>query len=257
MVRKRPNGFTLPEMMMSLAVFSIMMVVVGMILQGGEEQTQLAGNKMNLQETVRESLYRINLKIRETAPDRVCVGADTNQCINPGSSIRFCIPSPANPVNSSRCTGNCDSGIPANNQCEYQNLNDCVSKCNQAWDATWKTICNIDCNSACSGYCNADYKINWKDSVRVQFGANNGQFIRTDTIVDLIRGQPTATQTVEANDIQNVTFTPQNITFNENKNLINTIGLSVTAQPTLNRTSLLKGRVLSVTSSNEAKIRNP
>ena len=241
-MKKRPNnGFTLLEMMGAMGIFSLMMVLVFTILQGGVDQASLADTKMNLQESTRESLYRISQKIRQTAPNRICVGADASQCTNPGSTVRFCMPNPANPVNSNRCTGNC-----TNEGCEYTSVSDCVSNCNQAWDTTWKKICNINCNSACAGYCNADYQVNWKDSVRIQFGVNNGQLMRTD----MTTGQATATQTVEVNDIQNVTFTPHG-------NPINAIGLSVTAQPTLNRTSLLKGRVLSVTSSSEAKLRNP
>lgn len=85
-MKKRPNNaFTLPEVMVSMAVFSIIMVLVGIILRGGEEQAQLAGIKMNLQESVREGLYRMALEIRESSPSRVAVGSG-------GSTLTFQIP---------------------------------------------------------------------------------------------------------------------------------------------------------------------
>lgn len=79
------RGFTLLEVMVSVAVFSIIMMLTGMILQGGGDQARLASLKMNLQESSRESLYRMGLEIRESSPSRVAVGAN-------GSSLTFQIP---------------------------------------------------------------------------------------------------------------------------------------------------------------------
>ncbi len=85
-MKKRPEkGFTLFEMMVSVAIFSIITMLVGMILQGGEEQVQLAGLKMNLQESTRESLYQMGLEIRESSPSRIAIGSG-------GSALTFQIP---------------------------------------------------------------------------------------------------------------------------------------------------------------------
>ena len=71
--------------MVSMVVFSLTMILVGMILRGGEEQTRFASLKMNLQESTRESLYRMGLEIRESSPSRVALGSN-------GSSLAFQIP---------------------------------------------------------------------------------------------------------------------------------------------------------------------
>ena len=85
MKKRSINAFTLPEVMVSMAVFAVIMALVGMILRGGQEQAQLASLKMNLQESVRESLYRMALEIRESSPSRVTVGSG-------GSTLTFQIP---------------------------------------------------------------------------------------------------------------------------------------------------------------------
>lgn len=82
---KKIQGFTLLEMMVAMGVFSLLMVLVMMILRGGEEQTRLADIKMALQESARESLYRMGQEIRESSPSRVSIG-------NSGASVTFQIP---------------------------------------------------------------------------------------------------------------------------------------------------------------------
>lgn len=82
---KRRFGFSLTELMVAMAIFSILMLLVSMILRGGQEQVQLAEIKMHLQESARESLYRMSLEIRETSPSRVTV-------TNGGSLLTFQIP---------------------------------------------------------------------------------------------------------------------------------------------------------------------
>ncbi len=85
MNQKHSQGFTLPEMMMSMAVFSLMMILMGFIIRNGQEGTQLAGIKMNLEESARESLYKMGQEIREASPSRVSV-------INGGTSLSFQVP---------------------------------------------------------------------------------------------------------------------------------------------------------------------
>jgi len=85
MDKRKIKGFTLPEMMVSLAIFSLMMLLVSVILRGGEEQLRLSDHKMSLQESLRESLYRMALEVRESSPSRVSV-------TNGGSTLVVQIP---------------------------------------------------------------------------------------------------------------------------------------------------------------------
>lgn len=85
MKKRSPNGFTLPEMMVSIAVFSLIMILVTAILRGGEAQARLSEIKMNLQESARESLYKMALEVRESSPSRVAVGSG-------GTVLTFQIP---------------------------------------------------------------------------------------------------------------------------------------------------------------------
>lgn len=82
---KKIQGFTLLEMMVAVGVFSLLMLLVMMILRGGEEQTRLADIKMALQESARESLYRMGQEIRESSPARVAI-------TNGGQTLTFQIP---------------------------------------------------------------------------------------------------------------------------------------------------------------------
>lgn len=180
-MKKRPNkGFTLPEMMVSMAIFSILMLLVGMILRGGGEQMQLASLKMNLQESIRESLYRMGLEIRESSPPNVAVGAG-------GSTLTFQIPA-----------GVSNSGV-----------------------------------------------ITWSSPITYQRGGNGTQLVR------MMDGQTA----ILANDIQNVTFSittgaPQSGGVSIMASM-GTVIFSVTA-----RRAMINGRVLSVTSTGEARLRN-
>lgn len=70
---RNQKGFTLTEMMVSVSVFSLMILLTTMILRGGEEQAQIIGAKMTLQESARESLYRMATEIREASPSRVTI----------------------------------------------------------------------------------------------------------------------------------------------------------------------------------------
>jgi len=86
---KRANGFTLIELMVSFLLFSMMILLVGDILQRGEAQTNLTDNKMVMQQALREALYRMSQEIRESAPSRISV-------TNNGALLTFQIPASVN-----------------------------------------------------------------------------------------------------------------------------------------------------------------
>lgn len=79
------KGFSLPELMVAAAIFSLLVLLTTMILRGGGDQVRLAETKMHLQESVRESLYRMGLEIRESSPSRVTIS-------NGGAVLTFLIP---------------------------------------------------------------------------------------------------------------------------------------------------------------------
>ena len=63
----------------------MMMLLVGLVMQRGEAQTNLNDNKMVMQENLRESLYRMSQEIRESSPSRASI-------TNNGSLLTFQIP---------------------------------------------------------------------------------------------------------------------------------------------------------------------
>lgn len=83
---KKRNGFSLPELMVSMAVFSILMVLVAMILRGGEEQARTADMKMNVQEAARETLYKMALEVRQSSASKATISGG-------GNTLTFQIPS--------------------------------------------------------------------------------------------------------------------------------------------------------------------
>ena len=95
MKKNRERGLTLLEMLVAVGVFSLLMLLVNTILDGGRKQVWVAENKMHLEESVREGLYRMALEVRETAPSRVAIGAN-------GANLTFQIP--ANVSNSGTIT---------------------------------------------------------------------------------------------------------------------------------------------------------
>lgn len=73
------RGIALLEMMIAVAIFSLMMVLVGAILVGGERQADFNDTKIDLQTAVRNSLYQMSLDIRESSPSRTSIGAGGNR----------------------------------------------------------------------------------------------------------------------------------------------------------------------------------
>ena len=85
---RRP-GFTLLEVIVSLGLFSMMMLLVGLILQRVDAQTNLSDNRILLQDNLRQALYRMGQEIRQTSPSRVNVTSG-------GAGISLQIPSGLN-----------------------------------------------------------------------------------------------------------------------------------------------------------------
>lgn len=183
----RERGFSLAELLVVVAVSSVILYAFFIALRVGDEQFQTSQLNMTIQESTREGLYKMIQEIRQSSPNRVKIVPDPNPNILPGNDIlRFCIPNPNRPVNN-LCVQNCTQNVDGNNPCDFSSLNSCVQNCNASWDANWKTTCNIDCNIVCLAYCNADYKVNWKDSLRIQYargGRNCGQVLRTTCVGD-------------------------------------------------------------------------
>lgn len=92
MREKALAGFTIAEMMIVVALSSIITFGAFAILRVGTEQSQLSQTKMTLQDGAREALYKMVQEIRQSAPSRVTIGAG-------GNSIQFQVPNPTSLVN--------------------------------------------------------------------------------------------------------------------------------------------------------------
>lgn len=89
MNRKHQEGFTLVEMMLVVAISTFVVFAIFSVLRAGDEQAQVAQEKMTIQESVREGLYRMMQELRMSAPDQITIPADH-------SYIQFKIPDPVN-----------------------------------------------------------------------------------------------------------------------------------------------------------------
>lgn len=70
---KNKKGFTLIELMVSVALFSMMMLLVGMVMQRGEAQTNMNENQIVIQDNLRQALYGMGQEIRESSPSQVSI----------------------------------------------------------------------------------------------------------------------------------------------------------------------------------------
>lgn len=86
MNRIKQKGFTLAELIVGFAVFSLMMALVSFILRGGENQLRVSDIKMNIQESARECLYKMSQEIRESSSNRISISGGN-------SVLTFQIPS--------------------------------------------------------------------------------------------------------------------------------------------------------------------
>lgn len=86
---KNKKGFTLIELMVSVALFSMMMLLVGMVMQRGEAQTHMNENQIVIQDNLRQALYGMGQEIRESSPSQVGI-------TNNGGLLTFRIPASVN-----------------------------------------------------------------------------------------------------------------------------------------------------------------
>ena len=86
------KGFSLVELMMAIGISSMIFYAMFAAMRVGDRQTETSDLRMTIQDSAREGLYRMVQEIRESAPDRVTIGAGCN-------SITFNVPNPNNPIN--------------------------------------------------------------------------------------------------------------------------------------------------------------
>lgn len=79
------RGFTVLELLVTVSLFTMLMLLLGMVIRGGDAQIQQSQARLLLQESLRDSLYRMGQEIRESSPARVAVA-------NAGASVSFQIP---------------------------------------------------------------------------------------------------------------------------------------------------------------------
>lgn len=84
-MKNQKRGFTILELLVATAIFTMMVGLLGIVFLGGRNQAMLTDTKMNLQTSVRDSLTSMSLEIRESSPSRVAIGSG-------GSSLTFQIP---------------------------------------------------------------------------------------------------------------------------------------------------------------------
>lgn len=82
---KRNYGFSLTEVMVVLAVFTIIMLAIYAILFAGEKNWQTANIKSQLQQSLRNMLDTMIDELRQSAPAQITIG-------NGADSITFSIP---------------------------------------------------------------------------------------------------------------------------------------------------------------------
>lgn len=86
---KTRRGFTLIELMVSVALFSMMMLLVGMVMQRGQAQTNMNENYIIIQDNLRQSLYRMSQEIRQSSPSQLSI-------TNNGAVLTLRIPASVN-----------------------------------------------------------------------------------------------------------------------------------------------------------------
>jgi prepilin-type N-terminal cleavage/methylation domain-containing protein len=86
------KGFSLVEVMIAVAISSVLMYTLFVVMRTSNEQMQSAEVKMTIQDSARESLYKMIQEIRLSAPSRVTIGMG-------GTSIQFYIPDASAPLN--------------------------------------------------------------------------------------------------------------------------------------------------------------
>lgn len=85
------KGFTLVEVMIAMAIASVMTYAIFVVMRTSQEQMQAADVKMSIQDSAREGIYKMLQEIRLSAPNQVTLGSG-------GTSITFNIPDSTTPL---------------------------------------------------------------------------------------------------------------------------------------------------------------
>ncbi len=88
---KSQRGFTLLELMVTVAITVIMSYCLYLALRAGDQQRQAADAKMLIYDSSREGLYKMLQEIRQTASNRITFGTGN-------TSVTFSLPNSATPV---------------------------------------------------------------------------------------------------------------------------------------------------------------
>lgn len=93
MRRKEEAGFSLVELMIGLAVSSVMVYVIFVAMRVAGNAMDTSNLKMTIQTSAREGMYRMLQEIRETSASRISVGSGN-------ASLTFTVPNSSSPVTS-------------------------------------------------------------------------------------------------------------------------------------------------------------
>lgn len=74
---KNQKGFTLVELMMVVALFSLLMYAITNVLINGQGHVHALETKLTLETSARDGLTKIIEEVRESAPSRLLVGSST------------------------------------------------------------------------------------------------------------------------------------------------------------------------------------
>ena len=90
-MKNEQRGFTIVEVMVAVAISTMIIFGIFGIFQAGSEQTQFSQTKMTLEDSAREALYKMTQEIRQSAPSRITVGGS-------GDSLQIQVPDPSSLV---------------------------------------------------------------------------------------------------------------------------------------------------------------
>ena len=90
---RKQRGFTFVEMMVTIAISSMITYAIFAVLRLGDVHSQTAQLRMTIQDSAREGLYKMVQEIRQSAPSRIAIAGGANN-----NTIQFNIPNPVNPV---------------------------------------------------------------------------------------------------------------------------------------------------------------
>ncbi len=90
-MQRNEQGFTLLEVVVAVAISSVISYALFLALRMGDEQIRTTDLKMTIQDSMREGLYKMIQEIRQSAPGKVNIDSS-------GNSISFSIPDPNNAV---------------------------------------------------------------------------------------------------------------------------------------------------------------